>query len=178
MNEGLGRNYGIELTLERSFDRGFYYNFTSSIFNSEYKALDNVWRDTRFNSNYVLNAVAGKEFTFGKKQNRSLGINLRATLMGGQRYTPYDREASLANNYGTLQEDAYFTLRGDDILFLNLGINYRVNRKRTTHEFQLEVQNLTNQQGVVGEYYSYTQRNFQQFHQLPMIPNFNYIIKF
>jgi len=178
VNEGLGRNYGIELTLERSFDRGFYYNFTSSIFNSEYKALDNVWRDTRFNSNYVLNAVAGKEFTFGKKQNRSLGINLRATLMGGQRYTPYDREASLANNYGTLQEDAYFTLRGDDILFLNLGINYRVNRKRTTHEFQLEVQNLTNQQGVVGEYYSYTQRNFQQFHQLPMIPNFNYIIKF
>lgn len=178
VNEGLGRNYGVELTLERSFDRGFYYNFTSSIFNSEYKALDNVWRDTRFNSNYVLNAVAGKEFTFGKKQNRSLGVNLRATLMGGQRYTPYDRETTLANNYGTLQEDAYFTLRGDDIFFLNLGLNYRVNRKRTTHEFQLEVQNLTNQQGVVGEYYSFVKRDFQQLYQLSMIPNFNYIIKF
>ena len=62
VNNGKGYNYGIELTLEKFLDKGFYYLFTASLFESKYKGSDNVWRNTAFNSNYIVNFLGGKEF--------------------------------------------------------------------------------------------------------------------
>ena len=53
VNDGKGYNYGIELTLEKFLDKGFYYLFTASVFESKYKGSDNVWRNTAFNSNFA-----------------------------------------------------------------------------------------------------------------------------
>ena len=65
-NEGTGRNYGLEVTLEKFFNKGYYYLTTVSLFQSKYTGSDNIERNTAFNSNYVLNALAGKEFNLGK----------------------------------------------------------------------------------------------------------------
>ena len=98
VNEGKGRNYGMELTLEQSLNNNLYYILNGSLYESKYTALDGVERNTRFNGNYVFNAVAGKEFPL-KGQRKVLGINLRVIYAGGFRNTPVDVERSRQEGY-------------------------------------------------------------------------------
>lgn len=67
VNGGNGRNYGIELTLEKFLSKGYYLLFTTSVFNSEYLTKDKIWRNTAFNGNYVMNLLAGKEWNLSEK---------------------------------------------------------------------------------------------------------------
>lgn len=85
VNKGTGKNYGIELTLERFLNNGFYFLFNSSIYQSKYTALGNIERNTKYNGNYLVNALAGKEFTgLGKKNNQIFSLNLKAFFGGGR----------------------------------------------------------------------------------------------
>ena len=40
VNEGIGYNYGLELTLERFFANDYYFLITSSLYDSKLKAMD------------------------------------------------------------------------------------------------------------------------------------------
>ena len=62
VNEGTGSNYGLELTLERYFAQNYYYMLSTSLFESTYRALDGIQRNSRFNVNYLGNILVGKEF--------------------------------------------------------------------------------------------------------------------
>src|SRR5690606_25173548 len=42
VNEGTGRNLGLELTLERYFTDSYYFLATASLYDSKYKAMDGV----------------------------------------------------------------------------------------------------------------------------------------
>ena len=55
-NKGEGTNYGLEFTLEKFYSKGYYFLFTTSLFDSKYKGSDGNKRNTRFNGNYVFNA--------------------------------------------------------------------------------------------------------------------------
>jgi hypothetical protein len=46
VNKGTGKNYGFEITLERFFNQGYYYLANASIYNSKYKTLENIERNT------------------------------------------------------------------------------------------------------------------------------------
>jgi hypothetical protein len=95
VNNGTGRNYGLELTLEKYFSKGYYFLITASIFDSKYRGSDDVLRNTAFNQHYVLNALAGKEFLVGKHKN-ALGLDFKFTTAGGKYLTPIDFTASEA----------------------------------------------------------------------------------
>ena len=85
VNKGTGQNYGVEISLERFFDKNFYFLINSSLFDSKYKTLDGVWRNTRYNNNYIVNILFGKEYKkLGKKQNQTLALNTKALLRGGE----------------------------------------------------------------------------------------------
>ncbi len=88
VNKGTGKNYGVELTLEKFLDKGYYYLITASVFESKYKGSDGIERNTAFNGNFVINVLAGKEFTFRK--NSVLSIDLKICYAGGKRYIPVD----------------------------------------------------------------------------------------
>jgi len=75
VNKGTGRNYGAELTLERFFQNNFYFLLTGSIYKSQYAALDGVLRNSRYDANFASNLLIGKEFNFGEKGNKTIGIN-------------------------------------------------------------------------------------------------------
>src|SRR5688572_117004 len=93
VNKGTGRNYGIELTLEKFYSQGYYFLFTSSLFDSRYKGSDDVLRSTAFNGKYVVNLLAGKEFKVGRKNN-VFNIDWKLTTAGGRYVTPIDFEKS------------------------------------------------------------------------------------
>jgi hypothetical protein len=60
INNGTGSNYGVELTIEKFFSKGYYGLITASIYNSNYKGSDGITRNTAFNGRYVYNILAGK----------------------------------------------------------------------------------------------------------------------
>src|SRR4030095_12831253 len=76
VNKGKGRNYGIEISLEKYLSNRFYLMFSNSLYQSKYTAADGIERNTRFNGNYISNLVTGKEFVFAEGR-RTLGINIK-----------------------------------------------------------------------------------------------------
>ena len=63
VNEGKGRNFGLDLTLEKYVTRGFYYLFTASIFDSQYTGGDGIWHSTKYDRRFIVNGLTGKEWT-------------------------------------------------------------------------------------------------------------------
>ena len=60
VNEGTGRNYGLDLTLEKFFTKQYYFLVTGSLFDSRYTPINGEEYSTRFNSNYQVNASGRK----------------------------------------------------------------------------------------------------------------------
>jgi hypothetical protein len=180
VNNGTGYNYGLELTLERYFADTYYFMVTGSLYNSRYKAMDNVERDTRFNGNYVGNALFGKEFIFTKKPGKSriLSINSKVSLIGARRFSPINLQESREYGYTRIDETQAFTLQGDDIFIVNLGIAYRINKKRKCQEIKLDIQNVTNNNGIVDRYYNSATDKIENIHQLGILPNIMYTLEF
>src|SRR5690625_7593645 len=53
VNDGAGRNYGMELTLERYLSNGWYGMIPATVFESTYRGGDGLWRSTRLNRAYA-----------------------------------------------------------------------------------------------------------------------------
>ncbi|OFX25639.1 MAG: TonB-dependent receptor [Bacteroidetes bacterium GWA2_31_9b] len=179
INKGKGYNYGVELTLERFYSNNYYFLITSSLYESKLTALDGISRNSRFNGNYAGNILIGKEFRIGNpSKNRTIGLNTKFTLIGGQRYTPIDLAASIIEGSGVESENQYYAKKADDVFSMNMGITYRRNRKKTTHEFKIDIQNVTNNKAMVYEYYDDMSKNIEKAYQLALLPNISYTIQF
>jgi len=107
ISSGKGTNYGMEFTLEKFYSKGFYYLFTASVFESKYKGGDGILRNTAFNGNYVVNALAGKEFKI--KTKHTIALDAKMVIAGGKRYIPVNLAASVAaNQQVNFTQQAYF----------------------------------------------------------------------
>lgn len=180
VNEGTGENIGVELTLERYFADGYFFMVTGSLYDSKYTAMDAVERDSRFNGNYAGNLLAGKEFALGRKGDKKkvLGINAKVSLLGARKFTPLDEEASMAQDKEVWLEDQAFSLEGDDVFLTNLSITYRIDRKKTSQELKLDIQNITNNAARVDQYYNDVTNEVEYLDQLPLLPVLMYTIHF
>lgn len=146
-NDGTGTNYGLEITLEQFLNRGFYYLFTTSLYESKYKGSDGVERNTAFNGNYVINGLLGKEFEIAPKRKKKMSINtlsfdIKATYAGGKRYTPVDVEGTIESGYPTYIEDQSFEEQFDNYFRLDLRVGFNQDFKKFSMEFSIDVQNL------------------------------------
>lgn len=179
-NKGTGKNYGAEITLERFFENNYYYLVTGSLYRSLYTGSDGIERSTRYDANYAANFLGGKEFKFGKKKNlnKTFGINTKVSLIGGNRFTPIDLVASQDAGYTIRDWDNPWGKKAENVFFVNLGLTYRCDMKRASHSFKIDIQNLTNNQAVVSEYYNGRTEKVETDTQLSFIPNIIYTIKF
>lgn len=180
VNEGTGENIGIELTLERYFADSYYFMVTTSLFDSKYKAMDGIKRNTLFNGNYMGNFLFGKEFELKSSgsNKKVIGINTKVTLMGARRYTPINLERSQAKGTTVRDETQAFSLRADDVFIANLAVTYRIDSKRISHEFKLDIQNLTNNAAELWPYYDNHSGKIKFAKQLPLLPVAMYTINF
>jgi hypothetical protein len=160
VNKGTGENYGAEITLERFFANNYYFLVNASVYESKYKALDGIERNTAFNSNYLINVLFGKEFThLGKKKNKTFGVNTKLFLGGGRRIIPLlrDNQGNLAvdptsNRYWDYNRtyDNYI----EDIYTVTLSLSYKWNKPKRTNELFLNIDNITNNKPRLSEYYA------------------------
>lgn len=151
VNKGTGYNYGLELTMEKFFDKNYYFLITTSLFQSRYKGSDGVERNTAFNGGYVLNVLAGKEFKAGK--NGVLALNLKLCTVGGKYTTPLDEAQSLLQDKAVYQEDKAFSKKQTDYFRMDFRVAYRREYKRSTLEIALDLQNMTNHQNIFYQTY-------------------------
>ncbi len=178
-NEGRGKNYGVEITLERYFNKGLYYLTTVSLYNSEYQALDKKWKDTRFNGNYVANFLIGKEFKVGKEtKDKTMFVNVKTALIGGRRYTPINLEESIAEGARVNFEDQPFSKKSDDVFKLDVAFGIRRNRANISTEWKFDIQNATNNTAVVDVYYSRDSQSIKESTQLSLLPVISYRVNF
>ncbi len=99
VNKGRGMNYGIELTLEKTFAKNYYILANGSLFESKYYAADGIWRNSRYNTNFITSLTAGKDFIFGKTNNWTFGLNGRVLWSGGERTEPSAFEDQVTNYF-------------------------------------------------------------------------------
>jgi hypothetical protein len=177
-NEGTGTNIGVDLTLERFLKKGFYYLLTASLYESKYVGGDNIERDTRYNSNYVVNFLFGKEWALGASKNKILGVNARLNFLGGQRITPIDRDLSNRQREVIFDNSKPFEDQKPNIYQLDMTLNYRINKKNHASIWSVQIMNLLGRKEFYGYEYSYEKNEVVEFTPVVIVPNFSYKIEF
>jgi hypothetical protein len=143
VNQGKGTNIGIDINIEKSFNKNYYYIANLSLYRSKYTTFDQKEFDTRFNRNYQINLVGGKEWSIGRKK-RVLGLNGKILSTGGIRENEIDFTASRAAGETVFVPNKFFTQVNDPYFRFDLGISLKTNRKKATHTVSLDIQNVTN----------------------------------
>ncbi|MBL4623925.1 MAG: TonB-dependent receptor [Flavobacteriales bacterium] len=185
VNEGTGKNYGVEVSLQRYFAKNYYYLINASLYNSKYRSLEGVERNTRYNGNYLVNVLAGKEFeNLGKKKNQTLGLNAKVFFGGGKKIVPLlrDSQGNLAVNQANGEiwdyEKAYED-NIEDIYQVSISASYKFNKPKATHEILLTLQNVTNARAKLSEYYDENEENSIGYaKQFSLIPALLYRVYF
>jgi hypothetical protein len=182
VNEGVGRNYGIDLTLERYLKDGFYGMVTATLFKSTYRDAQGEWHHSRHDRGYITNILGGKEWMVGKGRKNVFGVNGRLTLMGGDRYTPIPEDItyedimkrpdkSIPEDEGS---DPYTKQKGMNVGYA-FSVKYTINKKHTSHHFILEYLQMKTFQGQTFDLK--TRRIVDQFTSLTF-PNIAYRVEF
>ena len=154
VNEGAGRNYGIDLTLERYLKDGLYGMITATLFKSEYRDAQGQWHHSRHDRRYITNILGGKEWMIGKAKKNVFGINGRLTMMGGDRYTPIPEgitfeevmkrpDKSIPEDEGM---DPFTKQKGMNVGYA-FSVKYTINKRHTSHHFILEYLQMKTFQG-------------------------------
>ena len=178
INGGKGKNYGVDITLEKYINNGLYYLFTASVFNSEYKTDTNTWYNTRFNRNYLMNFLIGKEYTVGQRNQNLLSINLRFSFQGGDRYSSIDIANSNATQDVVYNKTNPFTKQADNSFVSHITVNYQWNKKKTTQKLSLKIINATNYEEFLGHRYNLKKQQVDLYKEALLIPNLSYKISF
>lgn len=178
-NTGTGKNYGIELTLEKFFSQGYYGLFTSSLYSSKYTGSDGMERNTAFNGRYVFNVLAGKEWKMGSAKRNKLSADIKFTNAGGRAYTPIDLSASNATGHEQLTSDTYSDYYETYYrLDLKAGFTLNSRKRKISHTFSLDLQNVTNHKNVFSQSYDDRNQSISTTYQLGFFPNVVYKVQF
>jgi hypothetical protein len=161
-NKGKGINYGIDVSLEKSFAKKYYFLINASYYESKYKTpnseelFNKKWLNTRYNGNFIFTTTAGKDIVLGKEKNNTIGVNFRTIWAGNNRV--FDLTASEP-----------FASRLRNYFRLDTRIAYTRNKKKYAWTLSLDMQNVTNK---------INESSNPQINSVGIIPFLNYKVQF
>lgn len=177
VNKGKGKNYGIEISLERYLQNNFYLTLSNSIYQSKYTAIDGVERNTRMNGNYIITLISGKDFVSENKK-KTFGVNIKTIYAGGLRTSPIELAASQAKGYTVFDEYNAYTLKNPDYFRTDLRVSMTWNKRHFTSTLSLDIQNVTNRLNIYNQYFNEDDNKIVYNYQMGLIPVLNYKIEF
>ena len=179
VGSGRGKNYGVELTVEKFLAKGFYVTGTSSIFQSTYTNLQGESFTARFSQNFVHNVLAGKEWIVGRRKSNVFSLNLRTTYAGGVRVVPIDLEESKKRGGEILDySDIYNQQQLPHFFRTDVKVNFIKNFKKTTSTISLDLNNVTNRANPRRVYYDSISQEIKTFNHLGILPILLYRLEF
>ena len=183
VNEGVARNIGAEITLEKFFSNDYYGLLTASYTDSKYQGSDGIWRFTPYNHTMVVNFLAGKIFKIGPKRNNSLTLDANFTYASGAAATPIDLDQSRFFGYEVRQWDQAYSIQGQDYLRadLRIGAHFNNSKRNISHRIFVDLINVPNlfgwQNRLPPQYNAATQQP-QENTQLGFFPDVTYRMTF
>ena len=163
-SEGTGRNYGVDVVVEKFFSNKMYFLLTGSLFESKYTPQDGIERNTRFGTRWSSSYTIGREFEFGNA--KTLQIGARVLYNGGFRYSPYDSVASAAEGRYVMLAGQEWSEQVPAYFRIDARIAYRYNAKRFSGSISLDIQNLTSQKNINAVAYNAVD-NLLEFRNYP-----------
>ena len=179
-NTGVGRSYGVELTVEKFFSEGYYGLATSTFFDAQYQGKNGEWRNTESSKQFLGNLLLGKEFKIGKEKNNRFFIDVGYMFKMGSFYTPVNLKASIAADEQIRDWDKAYTLRHPNLhsLDIRLGLVFNQKKKALSHRIVLECNNALNQKIVHSEYYNAVRQSLSRHTYVGILPNLSYRLNF
>jgi hypothetical protein len=166
VNKGTGENYGIEMTIEKFFHKGYYFLVTGSLYNATYRGYDKVKRNTKFSGNYSVNVIGGYEWKLWK--TLLLSINVKSVLLGNKRILPTtasQRGMTQIIDYNHAYEEQYpLYFRSD------LNIAVKLNIKKVAMEWFFEMENITNHKNIQRRIYNQSREIYEYTYQTGLMP--------
>ena len=179
-NSGTGYNYGIEVTLQRYFNKNWHALFSGCLYNSRYTPSDGIERNTSFNGQYAVNLLAGREFQI---KNNTLGLGIKATGAGGKRRGVVDHIASAEQGEVIFQDEGFNESQFKDYFRFDIKTTYKINKNNITHEIGIDLVNVTSSKNILN--FSYAPNSTPDLdddvvknYQLGFLPIFYYRIDF
>jgi len=178
-NKGSGTNYGIDITLERFLNNGYYYLFTTSLFESKYKGGDNIERNTRYNSHFVFNLLFGKEWVLGANKNKILSVSGRLNVYGGRWEAPVITDYPYQKGDKVLYDYSQpFSVQAPYVYRVNTTVNYRINKTKHANIWSVQILNLLGREEHYGYLYDYKKREIVEEKLRIIFPSISYKIEF
>lgn len=178
VNNGLGTNYGLELTIDKSFANNYYVLFTTSLYNSIYQGSDNVWRNTKYNGNFITSLTAGKDFRVGKNGKHIIGVNTKLFYAGGRRYTPIDLQASIEEGEEIHDETRILEARAANYFRVDARVRFKHNLPKVSWEVSVDMQNATNRKNEIKQKYDPATQSIKTKRQQGLIPVLKFRVEF
>jgi hypothetical protein len=181
VNNGTGRNYGLELTLEQFLNRGVYFLLSSSLYRAEYRGSDQIWRNSRFDGRHATSFLAGKEITISNRglfRNSTIGLNIKLTYYGGYRDTPINVATSRQRGETVYYDNRAYTQQLPDYFRTDVRLSWKKNRPHSTRTLSLDVQNVTNRQNVFGRCFDPQTGTTRTSYQTGLLPVLSYRVAF
>lgn len=176
VNQGKGRNYGLELTVEKFLSKGWYMLLTASLFDARYTGYDGVWRNTAFNGNYVFNALGGYELKLNEKL--TLTLDGKFVWAGGRRSVPVDFGASAQKGEEVRDWSRAYAEKYDDYIRSDFRIGIKSNGRKIWQEWAIDLQNVTGNRSIFMEAYDPRKNELYYVYQQGFMPMFLYRIRF
>ncbi len=177
-NKGRGRNYGAELTVEKFFNKTYYVLCTASLYQSKYEGSDGIERNTAFNGNYTLNALAGGDINLDKARRKVISISAKINYAGGKWYTPINLTESEFEHVPIYESNLAFSEQYPPYSRIDLKVALKLNGKKITQEWAFEAQNIFNRQNIFQRIYNPNTNSLETDYQLGFFPVGSYRITF
>jgi hypothetical protein len=177
-NTGTGKNYGLEFTAERYFDKAYYFLFTSSLFESKYTGRDGVERHTAFSVGHITNLLAGKEFKLDDEKKKVISLDIKASYLGGRRDIPLNMDSTMKYKEPVPDVSKAYKHRQPNLFRFDFRITYNINLPRATHNLYIAADNLFGARNIISYYWDEKTQNVQSTSQIGLFPYFGYRVHF
>ncbi len=152
-SNGEGRAYGFELFLQQKFTKSYFLTASYTFFKSEFTGSTGKYAPSAWDNRHLLSVIFGKKF----KNGYELGVKYR--LAGGTPYTPYDTTASRLNyvtlGTGTFDNALLNSKRLPIFNQLDIRIDKKINFKKSSLDFFIDIQNVTNAKSYSQQLYTF-----------------------
>jgi TonB dependent receptor len=148
VNAGKGQNIGLDMSVEKSFEKGAFFLLSGSVSRSHYKDAASREHSTAFDSGISATFMGGKEWSF--KNASVLQIGLKILYNGGQRITPLlpNQPVSRFSQEPLLDEANAFTEKVEAYFRPDLRIAFRKNNPKSAWSLALDIQNLMGRKNI------------------------------
>ena len=174
---GEGRNYGMDISLEKYFANQLFFILNTSLFTSNFsKGKGSPVYPTRYASDLIASFTTGKEWQL--QNGNTFEAGLKFLYSDGLRYTPIDEGMSEMFRRTIEIQDQAFANKTIYYFRMDLRISYRKNLPTRSWKLSLDIQNATNRVNEERPEYDFLLQKVIFDPQSSIIPIISYTLDF